>query len=84
MSKILETEFRKELYKNLIDAGYDKSEAQTIVGKKYYGALHESVKQGVDEFLTSIVQEKFDVTLDINGINEKIKELKKLKEFLNT
>ena len=84
MSKILETEFRKELYKNLIDAGYDKSEAQTIVGKKYYTALHESVKQGVDEFLTSIVQEKFDVTLDINGMNEKIKELKKLKELLNT
>jgi len=84
MGKILEAEFRKELYKNLIDAGYDKSEAQVIVGKKYYGALHESVKQGVDEFLSSIVQEKFDVTLDTNELNDKITELKKLKELLNT
>ena len=82
--KILDSEFRKTLYKNLTDAGYDKVEAQKIVGKKYYEHLIENVKQGVDEFLTSLVQEKFDVTLDIEGINGKVEELKKLKEILNS
>ena len=81
MSRILEAEFRKELYKNLVDAGYEKQEAQAIIGKKYYAELHKNVCQGVDEFLASIVQEKFDITLDYEGITSKIEELKKLKEF---
>ena len=36
MGKILDAEFRKDLYKNLVEAGYEKTEAQKIVGKKYY------------------------------------------------
>lgn len=83
MSRILESEFRKELYKNLTEAGYDKKEAQKIVGVKYYAELLNNVSQGVDEFLTSIVQEKFDVTLDFEGISSKIEELKKLKEIVS-
>ena len=83
MSRILESDFRKELYKNLTEAGYDKKEAQKIVGVKYYAELLNNVSQGVDEFLTSIVQEKFDVTLDFEGISSKIEELKKLKEIVS-
>ena len=82
MGKILDSDFRKELYKNLVEAGYDKAEAQKIVGVKYYNELLEDVKDGVDEFLNSIVQEKFDVSLNFEEINSKIEELKKLKELL--
>ena len=82
MAKILESEFRKELYKNLIEAGYNKEEAQKIVGKKYYAELLQNVSKGVDEFLSSIVQEKFDVSLNFEEISSKIEELKKLKEIL--
>ena len=80
--KILDGEFRKELYKNLTDAGYDKTEAQKIVGTKYYEALYSVVSQGADEFIASIKQEKFDVTL-AQDFNEKVGELKKLKEILS-
>lgn len=82
MSKILDSEFRKGLYKSLTDAGYDKNEAQKIVGKKYYEVLHEKVLQGLNEFEVSVVQEKFDVTFAANEFNEMVAELKKLKEIL--
>ena len=82
MGKILDSEFRKELYKNLIDAGYEKLEAQKIVGKKYYNELLEDVKHGVDSVLNSLVKEEFAESFDCASINSKIEELKKLKEIL--
>ena len=81
MSKILESEFRKELYKSLTEAGYEKKEAQAIVGKKYYSELLEDVKHGVDSVLNSLVKEDFTETFDCETINGKIAELRKLKEF---
>jgi hypothetical protein len=81
MSKILDSEFRKGLYKNLVDAGYDKEEAQKIVGVKYYSELLEDVKHGVDSVLNSLVKEDFTETFDCETINGKIAELRKLKEF---
>lgn len=42
MSKILEKEFRNELYKNLCEAGYEKQEAQKIVSVKYRDTLRVS------------------------------------------
>ena len=82
MGKILDSEFRKELYKNLVEAGYDKTEAQKIVGVKYYGELLESVKHGVDVVLNNLVKEDFSETFDCETINKNIEELKKLKELL--
>ena len=82
MSKILENEFRKELYKNLVEAGYEKQEAQKIVGVKYYAELLEDVKHGVDSVLNSLVKEDFNETFDCEAINSKIAELKKLKEII--
>ena len=88
--KILDSEFRKGLYKSLTDAGYDKAEAQKIVGKKYYEVLLENVKQSVDSLLTSLVEEKFDVTVSadygdyINGSVEELKGLKEILKRINT
>lgn len=82
MGKILDAEFRKELYKNLVEAGYNKEEAQKIVGTKYYAELHQTVTHDVDLFLNSIVKETFDITLNFEDISSKIEELKKLKEIL--
>ena len=82
MGKILESDFRKELYKNLVEAGYDKLEAQKIVGKKYYGELLEDLKHGVDSFLSSLVKEDFAESLDCETVNSKLEELKKLKEIV--
>ena len=82
MGKILDSEFRKELYKNLVDAGYEKVEAQKIVGKKYYAELLEDLKHGVDIFLSSLLKEDFTESLDFESVSRKFEELKKLKELL--
>lgn len=82
MGKILDAEFRKELYKNLVDAGYEKVEAQKIVGKKYYAELLEDLKQCVDSFLSSLLKEDFTELLDCETVTKNFEELKKLKELL--
>ena len=82
MVKILDAEFRKELYKNLIDAGYDKTESQKIVGKKYYAELYDNVKHSLDTVLDKIIKEDFSETFDCETINKGIDELKKLQELL--
>jgi hypothetical protein len=82
MGKILDAEFRKELYKNLVEAGYEKAEAQKIIGKKYYVELLDNVKHGVDVVLNNLVKEDFNETFDCETINKNIEELKKLKEIL--
>ena len=82
MGKILDSDFRKELYKNLVEAGYDKAEAQKIVGVKYYNELLEDVKHGVDSVLNSLVKEDFNESFDCETINAKIVELRKLKEII--
>ena len=82
MGKMLDSDFRKELYKNLVEAGYDKAEAQKIVGVKYYNELLEDVKHGVDSVLNSLVKEDFNESFDCETINAKIVELRKLKEII--
>ncbi len=82
MGKILDSEFRKELYKNLVEAGYEKVEAQKIIGKKYYTELLEDLKHGVDSFLSSLVKEDFTEALDCETVSKNFEELKKLKELL--
>ena len=80
--KILDADFRKNLFKTLAEAGYDKDEAQKIVGQKYYNCLHEDVKKQLDLLLNDILKENYDVSVNGDEINGKITELKKLKEFL--
>ena len=83
MAKILEADFRKELYKNLVDAGYDKAEAQKIIGNKYSVALKESLVSNLNELAKAIQEERYeDFSIDAEHINATIDELKKLKELL--
>lgn len=83
MAKILESDFRKELYKNLMDAGYDKVEAQKIVGKKYRGALKESLIEAIKTIEKNVSDDKYnDVVIDADKINGTLDELKKLSELL--
>ena len=83
MAKILESDFRKELYKNLMDAGYDKVEAQKIVGKKYCGALKENLIEDIKAIEKNISDDKYnDVVIDADKINGTLDELKKLSELL--
>ena len=81
MSKILESEFRKELYKSLTEAGYEKREAQAIVGKKYYEALRGKLKENLSNALDKVEREMYDWTVAELNIDETLVELAKMKEF---
>ena len=82
MSKILNSDFRKEVYKNLLDAGYDKNEAQVIVGKKYYGALKEDVLAKINEVMATIQADNFEQPIQFNDITACVNELGNLKKIL--
>lgn len=80
MSKILEKEFRNELYKNLCDAGYDKAEATSIVSVKYSAALKEKVVTDLKDLIINVEADNF-TALSIENIGNNIGELVKIKEF---
>jgi hypothetical protein len=85
MSKILDGEFRNTLYKNLVDAGYEKDEAQKIVGNKYYVSLKEDIKAKIDILSKDIEGEAFSVKITdewVNDFNTAMAELNKMKKFL--
>jgi len=82
MDKILDSEFRQTLYKNLVDAGYDKKEAQKIVGVKYHDALKKDLLLNLQVLVSSIESERYDTSLNdefVKKANESIAELKKVK-----
>lgn len=82
--KILDSNFRKELYKNLIEAGYDKAEAQKIVGAKYFNALKENVMNSLTTLVNNTSEDNF-VTLNeewLASYNNDISELVKMKEYV--
>lgn len=83
--KILDSEFRKGLYKQLVEAGYEKEEAQKIVGVKYFNALKDDIKTVLTKMFSDVesntfqpLNEGFEVSF-----NEKIAELQKMNEYLN-
>ena len=80
MEKILESEFRNNLYKSLVDAGYEKKEAQKIVGVKYHGALKADLKKRLETLSVLVENETYD-GLVFNGeeLNGLVDELKKVK-----
>ena len=83
--KILDSEFRKELYKNLVEAGYEKQEAQKIVGVKYYNALKDKMLTLLSSLSSDINGNQFNPLSEdfINGYNADIAELQKMSEYLN-
>ena len=80
--KILDSEFRKELYKNLVEAGYEKQEAQKIVGVKYYNALKDKMLTLLSSLSSDINGNQFNPLSEdfINGYNADIAELQKMSE----
>lgn len=84
MAKILESDFRKALYKNLVDAGYNKTEAQKIVGTKYYDALKEDIIGTLKDVTNKIENNQLDVDVSkVVEIGTTVDELKKLSAILS-
>lgn len=82
MGKILEGDFRKELYKNLTEAGYSKVEAQKIVGIKYYDALKANTREYLEAMISKLDGNVFEFS-EKDAIEANLGELGKLKEIIS-
>jgi len=86
MEKILDSEFRNGLYKNLVDAGYEKKEAQKIIGIKYHSALKADVILKLNQMISYIEQDKYvdeeSTTTIIRVFSESVNELRKIKSII--
>ena len=80
--KILEADFRKELYKSLMEAGYEKAEAQQIVGVKYASALKEAIGGKLLEMAESVKNNKFDVVGELDDLKASFDELSRVEMFI--
>lgn len=81
--KILDGEFRKSLYKSLVEAGYEKQEAQRLIGVKYNTALRDNVKARLQNIVTLIDSDDFEqATVALQDIGTDVNEIAKLKEVL--
>ena len=83
-TKILDSDFRQTLYKNLVDAGYEKKEAQKIVGVKYHAALKADFKAILSVLVVRVEGEDYDnITFDTDNLNGMLAELKKVKGVIS-
>ena len=87
MEKILDNEFRQNLYKSLMDAGYDKKEAMKIVGVKYHSALKTDLVSKLTQFVAGIETDNYvdeeGTTNAIREFSSEINELRKIKGVIN-
>lgn len=81
MSKILDKDFRNELYKNLCDAGYSKGEATSIVSVKYNDALKISLVEKLRAQADNIENGNKELVLSTDEYSNILAELVKLEEF---
>ena len=85
-TKILDNDFRKELYKNLVEAGYEKTEAQQIVGVKYFTALKEKVIETVNTIIANVNEDNFDALVESTVVTDMMadfSELQKMHKIVN-
>lgn len=87
MSKILDNEFRKDLYKSLMEAGYEKSEAQHIIGVKYFTALKNKITSTIDIIKVTLENDTYDSleenALVISELTADLAELAKMDKIVN-
>ena len=81
MSKILDKDFRNELYKSLCDAGYSKGEATSIVSVKYNDALKTSLVEKLRAQADNIENGNKELVLSTDEYSNILAELVKLEEF---
>lgn len=83
--KILEADFRQDLYKNLVDAGYEKNEAKKIVGIKYADALKTKVSSYFSTIQTEHENNVYNALSEewLKTVNADIEELNKMISYVS-
>ena len=82
MSKILNKDFRKELYKNLVDGGYSKEESTKIVSIKYHEELKAKVLNNLQNQIQEIEKNNYSLVINLDEIVNDLSELNKLSDFI--
>ena len=83
MGKILDKDFRNELYKSLQEAGYSKGEATNIVSVKYNEALKINLVDKLRGQADNIERGKEELLLSADEYGSILSELARLKEFFD-
>lgn len=83
--KILDNDFRKELYKSLMEAGYEKQEAQKIVATKYAEALKDKLASCFSELNEKVLSCTLEALSAewLAEVNNDINEFQKMNTILN-
>ena len=80
--KILDNNFRRELYKNLIEAGYDNFEAQKIVSVKWIQTLKDIIIKRLTDTIEGVKCDDFSIE-KIDTIKAEMLEALQALEKLN-
>ncbi len=80
--KILDNNFRRELYKNLVDAGYDNIEAQKIVSVKWIQTLKDIIIKRLTDTIEGVKCNDFSIE-KIDTIKAEMLEALQALEKLN-
>lgn len=93
MEKILDSSVRKELYESLINGGFEKEEATSIIFRKYGPILRSHLIDAIDKLLSDIKECNYNdalglfstinIYLGVKGIDTAIKELSRIDDILS-
>ena len=81
--KILDAEFRKKLFKDLLEAGFEKDEAQGVLYQKLYETLKGEMLLLLDDLVKQVENDSVPESFDGEKINEYLTDMKKTQEVLS-
>jgi hypothetical protein len=81
--KILDAEFRKKLFKDLLEAGFEKDEAQEMLYKKLYETLKGETLLLLDGLVKQVENDNIPESFDGKKVNEYLTDMRKAQEILS-
>jgi hypothetical protein len=81
--KILDAEFRKKLFKDLLEAGFEKDEAQNMLYQKLYETLKGETLLLLDDIVKQVENDNIPVSFDGERVNGYLTDMRKAQEVLS-
>ena len=81
--KILDAEFRKKLFKDLLEAGFEKDEAQGVLYQKLYETLKSETLLLLDDLVKQVENDSVPESFDGEKVNQYLTDMRKAQEVLS-
>ena len=81
-NKIIDSEFRKKLFKDLIDAGFGKEESQLLLYRKLYDTLKDMSLDLIQGMYDAVNNDEIPLSFDITELNGYLSDMVKAQEVL--